>query len=1004
MPPKRAKSTGSRGHILVTMALENERKRTQMEMLAKTTAWVATGNLSVKKKMPNTSNPASVVTAAASVPKNISIPTRTISAEQSEEPQSINGLSNIVTDDVSVPEKKFITGSAMSAEHTESEQINTSNLTDIVTDDVFVPENHPNSESAITAEHTESEQINTINLTDIVTDDVSVPENHPNPESAITAEHTESEQINTINITDIVTADVAVHEKHSISDSIVPLEQANLMQSNFATNALDLGESGHTSELLYSDRSLYNYVTVELAGSGGSAAEIVTIYHQLSSVDAALQQFINTQSAENITQLNVLEVGTASAASTEPEAVQPPPLASTADLRRKRLKQPNRWKRNTTKADRQSGKLYTTVCGKEMPAKTVKICLCHHSSKCRKYFGCPSFYESQQAIHNHFWSLNDDEKGHFYARTTERVEKKRSRVRIKIVGHRSRRNFSYKYFFHNDSVRVPVCSRFYLDTLNISAKRIEYFHAHRVDSTTSMILPIRHGKHTKKRTSDAAIQTVVDHINSFQRIQSHYCRASSTRQYLDSSLSIEKMYNMYCDDFEDAPPVKLNMYKHIFVTQFNLSFRVPKKDKCDCCEEYRTKSSPTDEEKLKFDEHEKAKIETKNERDRDRHTTDKTHAVICFDLENVISLPRANIKSFFFRRKLSVFNLTAHCSVNKQAYCAIWHEGLRGRSGNDLASALIAIMHTIVSRNEAIKNITLWSDACVAQNKNSIMSYAILQFLADHPHIDTITQKFGTPGHSPVQEVDSIHSVIEQCLRKTEVHSPIGLLRILNRLTLNRKKFNVIEMTPDMFKDYQSMAKLMQFTDVPFTKVCQLQYTKQNLKAVSFVTSFENSSSQTLATVITGHMKKPTVIPFAPEISSEKAKDIGHMLKFMDKVDKAFYKDLFHITPEPSTDDIAGVIGSSNDRPVSLSIESKSRPQRRRAGGLAQSTAALRSEHTTRRSVRGTDATNVQTKKKVVSKLMNTATPISSASTKRRTTTAVDESAQVCKRRKKSVI
>ena len=34
----------------------------------------------------------------------------------------------------------------------------------------------------------------------------------------------------------------------------------------------------------------------------------------------------------------------------------------------------------------------------------------------------------------------------------------------------------------------------------------------------------------------------------------------------------------------------------------------------------------------------------------------------------------------------------AHCSVDKRAYCAIWCEGTCGRGGNDIASALLAIL------------------------------------------------------------------------------------------------------------------------------------------------------------------------------------------------------------------------------------------------------------------------------------------------------------------------
>ena len=70
------------------------------------------------------------------------------------------------------------------------------------------------------------------------------------------------------------------------------------------------------------------------------------------------------------------------------------------------------------------------------------------------------------------------------------------------------------------------------------------------------------------------------------------------------------------------------------------------------------------------------KEESKSERDKDR--ADKKKAVICFDLQNVLTCPRANVSNFFYKRKLSVFNLTAHLSLTKKAYNAVWCEGTAG--------------------------------------------------------------------------------------------------------------------------------------------------------------------------------------------------------------------------------------------------------------------------------------------------------------------------------------
>ena len=42
----------------------------------------------------------------------------------------------------------------------------------------------------------------------------------------------------------------------------------------------------------------------------------------------------------------------------------------------------------------------------------------------------------------------------------------------------------------------------------------------------------------------------------------------------------------------------------------------------------------------------------RNDRDADRKDKDKF--VVCFDLENVITLPKAEMSSFFYKRKLTI--------------------------------------------------------------------------------------------------------------------------------------------------------------------------------------------------------------------------------------------------------------------------------------------------------------------------------------------------------------
>ena len=71
----------------------------------------------------------------------------------------------------------------------------------------------------------------------------------------------------------------------------------------------------------------------------------------------------------------------------------------------------------------------------------------------------------------------------------------------------------------------------------------------------------------------------------------------------------------------------------------------------------------------------------RKEKQNDKSTIQENELIIFFYLEIVINLPKAEVGSFFYKRKLNLYNLTAITS-DKQGYCAIWTELTSGRAGN----------------------------------------------------------------------------------------------------------------------------------------------------------------------------------------------------------------------------------------------------------------------------------------------------------------------------------
>ena len=422
---------------------------------------------------------------------------------------------------------------------------------------------------------------------------------------------------------------------------------------------------------------------------------------------------------------------------------------------RKRKRAPERWKRNIRKQLRDSGQSYVNRRGKQVLAKSVRG-TCGESCKNK----CSSIVstEDQNEQFLQFYKLSDFEKRMYISRTTQRTETRRKTKQSTD----SRRKYSYNFFFESFGESKQVCKKFYLATLAISQKQIYTVHE-ATNVATGVPERSKSGKHIKNMVSDEAKQYVHDHIQSIPVLESHYRRENTNKKYFeDTTLSVKKLYNRYLSWLpEGKEPVKESMYRNIFDFTYNYEFSAPRNDICDTCSLFDAKSKngiATVEEELEFEWHHHNKNAVKKDRDNDRKLCDRI--IICFDLENVFTLPKCGVGSFFYKRKLTCYNLTAHVQLRtkkngiiKKYYSCIWNESQAGRGGDVLASTFITILKRVCEDFPDNEHITTWSDSCVPQNRNQMMAFAVQHFLQNQNQIKTITMKYCTPGHSTIQEV-----------------------------------------------------------------------------------------------------------------------------------------------------------------------------------------------------------------------------------------------------------
>lgn len=536
--------------------------------------------------------------------------------------------------------------------------------------------------------------------------------------------------------------------------------------------------------------------------------------------------------------------------------------------------------------------------GQHRPKKHIrnlKNCLKNCQLKCSQKI-CNT---ERISIFENYYKQDQTGKYAFLLCNTERSCKKRTTIKTPS----SRRKYTFSYSFTLNGQKILVCQKFFLGTLAISQRPIYTAHSKK-DPLVGSLTNSERGMSSKKKISDSKIKIILDHINSFPNVESHYCRAKSNKKYLDQNLNITKMYDLYskkCNDINEEP-VKSSYYRYIFNTRTNLDFQKPKSDLCGLCELF--KIHPDRVSVTEYENH----IALKNSM-RELKAADKESGIpiLCFDMQKVIGVPKCNIDASYYLSKLNIFNLTAHLSTTKTVYCAIWHEQLNGRTGNNIASAFYKILEHVFEENN-ITHLITWSDSCVPQNKNSYIAYAVQLFLKQHSEVEIIEMRYSLAGHSCIQEVDNAHMQIERVLNKNEFYSPLGLIRLMK--DVNRKRpYRILELNENDFYNYESCAKKFNYRVVPFSSLKMIRYSQQ-LITISYSLNYDTESYKDVSIrpperrnrkkgATSGTSENDICDPPKDNknksMANNKVADLKAMFKYMPNQDVSFYKDILNL-------------------------------------------------------------------------------------------------------------
>ena len=400
--------------------------------------------------------------------------------------------------------------------------------------------------------------------------------------------------------------------------------------------------------------------------------------------------------------------------------------------------------------------------------------------------------DQREKIFNVFWNAESNKQSRhgFIIAHTE----KKGKIRC-VANAQKQREDTIKYYLTVESRKYKVCQQFFLNTLSISTQMVLYNLKKTVNGVRE--LPAKRLAHN--RTPDDDTAAVRKHIESFPKIESHYCRAETKREYLESHLSIRKMFNEF-KETNSANSIKEHTYRKVFNEQYNLGFHKPSKDQCDTCDNYKKLPRPTDEQRKLQEAHLRRKVQAYDSKENDKKNNGSL--AVTFDLQQVLTVPRLFAGSTYYKRKLNMYNLTFYELHSKNGHCYWWTEAEAHRGANDIATAVVKYLE-LVDQSGKYREVVLYSDTCGGQNRNKVMATALLSFLTKSHNVKRIFQKFFESGHSHM-ECDSMHSAIESASAQKEIELPSDYVKVIKEARRGQP-YHITELCHEDIKDYSAL-------------------------------------------------------------------------------------------------------------------------------------------------------------------------------------------------------
>lgn len=508
---------------------------------------------------------------------------------------------------------------------------------------------------------------------------------------------------------------------------------------------------------------------------------------------------------------------------------------------KKRKQNTENWFLKKSKARRNAGLNYvsTSKTRKEYPARKMdKPC----GDQCRQQCIRKIDDNQRRQIFNSYWALGDLHKQRCFIAGCMIAIKPKYRYSTT----ENHRDFNQAFYFDING-RIRVCKLFFKSTLGINDRPIRTVISKK--KSTGVVQPDLRG-HNPHFTVSADIKNGVrEHINSIPRIESHYLRAQTSREYIDGGRTLTDIWRDYKQNCINAekPHANLCMFSRIFNSEFNISFFTPKKDQCELCTAFaNTEGEDKKKLQLKFDEHQREKELSRKEKNEDKSKVGQNYIVAVYDLQANLPCPRGDVSLFYYKSKLNCHNFTVTELVTNKTESYFWHEGEGKRGVEEIASCVLMFIEKTVANKNTEFDLVFFSDNCCGQQKNTFMISAYYYAIMKFPQIKSLTHKYLITGHTQ-NEGDSVHSVIEKQIKRTLKSGPIYIPAQYSQLIRTAKKSgNPYYVNELIHKDFYAIKALkdqlkLNFKSLKITEVKVLKIDRNNPGTLYIKTTYSAS-------------------------------------------------------------------------------------------------------------------------------------------------------------------